>query len=140
MTRLALLISCSLFVFGAGCASEEADSSPTEPSASEQFESYLAANLSCESDADCVIIGDCGPNADFRAVRADAAEEAYRLMWMREVGTWDGPEYEAVCGGDNLCTIERSMYYCGGYGGPIRPLDDGGAGGDAEADGGTRDN
>lgn len=136
MKRLSILISCSLWLFGAGCSNGSDTPPEPGPSAAERFEEFVGANLTCGSDADCAIVGDCGPNADFRAVRVDAAEDAYSLMGMRGVGTWDGPEYVAVCGTDNRCAAERSGYFCGGYGGPARPLDPGTTGDDAETDGG----
>ena len=78
-----------------------------------RFEALVADHQSCELDADCAVIGDCGPNADFRAVRADIADEAYRLMNERCTGNWDGPGYVARCEAQK-CTLEESHALCCG--------------------------
>lgn len=83
-----------------GCAKEDACTRSETA-----FEDFVAANLSCNSDEDCKIIGDCGPNSDFRAVRASAADEAYRLAQERCSESWDGPVYTTRCVAGQ-CTLE----------------------------------
>lgn len=61
------------------------------------FEAYVDGHRDCVADTDCAVIGDCGPNADFRAVRVDDIEEALRLMHDRCGGAYDGPRYFAGC-------------------------------------------
>lgn len=95
-----------------GATDADADASGMCDEASRTFGEFLSANRSCDGAADCQIIGDCGPNADFTAIRRDAADEGYRLMAMRCLGTYDGPTYRAVCEG-GVCTAERDSSYCG---------------------------
>ena len=113
MIRHTLYLSCLTCLLAAGCIAGDAD---------QRFEEFLVEHQSCERDDQCVIIGDCGPNADVRAVRIDEAEEAYRLMRERDVGVYDGLTYTAVCR-EGLCGTEQDGYACGGLGGPPPPLD-----------------
>jgi hypothetical protein len=81
--------------------------------AEQTFQAFVAEHRSCEHDEDCAPVGDCGPNADFTAVRADAAKEAYSLMSQRCSGTFDGPIYGAICA-DGVCAIgEEEVDCCG---------------------------
>ena len=61
------------------------------------FQDFVASHRDCSADSDCRVIGDCGPDADFTSVRADAADEAYRLMRDRCDGAFDGPVYIPRC-------------------------------------------
>jgi hypothetical protein len=65
--------------------------------AQKAYEDFLAANDACTVDADCAVIGDCCPNADFAAIRAEAASEGRELQNARCGGACDGPTYEAYC-------------------------------------------
>lgn len=66
------------------------------------FRAFLAAHQACSADDECAIIGDCSPNADFKAIRSDAAEEGYALMRARCGSAHDGPVYTAYCD-DGTC-------------------------------------
>lgn len=79
----------------------------------EAFYELLVQHQSCTEDDECAVIGDCGPNADFRAIRADAAEEGYALMQDRCGGTYDGPGYVAICNA-GTCELEGSPELCCG--------------------------
>jgi hypothetical protein len=61
------------------------------------FQAFVASHRDCSVDSDCSVIGDCSPNADFTSVRADAADEAYRLMSERCSSVSDGPVYIPRC-------------------------------------------
>jgi hypothetical protein len=104
------------------------DADPANCELSRQaFASFLAANRDCDEDSDCSVIGDCGPNADWRAVNAEAAAEGYALMQARcSAGTFDGPEYAARCD-DGQCVLGEEVGVCGG------PPDDGGVSADASS-------
>lgn len=65
--------------------------------AQQAYEEFLAANSACSVDADCAVIGDCGPNADFAPIRADAAAEGRELQLARCGGAYDGPTYAPYC-------------------------------------------
>jgi hypothetical protein len=80
---------------------------------SASFDAFVADHESCANDDDCRVIGDCGPNADFVSVRADAADEAYRLMQARCVGTYDGPIYDAVCTAGRCDMVQNPTDCCG---------------------------
>lgn len=71
----------------------DADTGGSDGPACEQaeraFSEFVANNGSCELSSDCTVIGDCGPNADFTAVVA-AAAEGYALMAARCDGSFDG--------------------------------------------------
>lgn len=83
------------------------------------FASFLAANRACDEDSDCRVIGDCGPNADWRAVHAEAAEEGYALMLARcSAGSFDGPEYAARCD-DGQCVLGEQIGVCGNFDGRV---------------------
>lgn len=114
----ALLVA--LLVFGvAACETDEGEDDAGEgdtgdgcEAASEAFEAYVAANGACEEDTDCVIIGDCGPNADFRAIARGASAEGTRLMGARCEGNYDGPTYRAVCD-EGTCRAGLDGGFCG---------------------------
>lgn len=94
----------------------DAASDASSPSACElidqAFAAFLAANRSCAAD-DCRSIGDCSPNADWRAVTASAAAQGYALMQARcNVFVHDGPEYGAQCE-DGLCVLGEEVRECG---------------------------
>lgn len=84
------------------------------------FSEFLEQHQSCDTDDECAVIGDCGPNADFTAIRADAAEQGYALMSARCAGAYDGPVYFARCT-DGMCALELNDATCCG-------CDDGDAG------------
>jgi len=92
--------------------------------AQQVYEDFLAANDACTIDADCAVIGDCCPNADFAAIRADAATEGRELQNARCGGACDGPTYEAYCNA-GTCAL-RQQPPSTEYGCP--PLWDGDAG------------
>jgi len=81
--------------------------------AQKTFEEFVASHLSCEGDEDCAIIGDCGPHAEFVAVRADVAGEAYTLMEATCSGAFDGPVYDPVCV-EGTCQREQRTDTCCG--------------------------
>ncbi|MBM4362068.1 MAG: hypothetical protein FJ104_05265 [Deltaproteobacteria bacterium] len=57
------------------------DSGTDECEAAERrFQAFLAAHRSCQTDADCTTVGDCGPHIVHEPVNVDAAEEAARLQ------------------------------------------------------------
>lgn len=93
------------------------------------FRDFVAANSACADASECAIIGDCGPNADFTAVRADSTDEAFRLMQLRCMGSFDGPTYVAACE-SGVCTRVADGSFCG------MPAPDSGVdgGGDASTD------
>lgn len=74
---------------------------------------FVASHLACTSDSDCAVVGDCGPNADFVAVAASAAGEAYQLAEARCPGTYDGPVFDARCI-DSKCDLEQRTDTCCG--------------------------
>jgi hypothetical protein len=80
--------------------------------AQQAFEGFVAANRSCSVSSDCTIIGDCSPNADFRAIRVDAAATGYALMVQRCASTSDGPTYAAICQ-DGECVLGAENGCCG---------------------------
>lgn len=83
----------------------------TDPAA---FQAFVAAHASCEKDSDCAVVGDCGPNADFTAVRADVADEAYLLMERRcNGGGWDGPTYDPICRTGKCDLVPQTWTCCG---------------------------
>jgi hypothetical protein len=77
------------------------------------FADFVAAHRACETDKDCAVVGDCGPNADFTAVAANAAKEAYELAKARCSGTFDGPIFDPRCT-KNKCTLEERTDTCCG--------------------------
>lgn len=101
--------------FGAACStSQEPDGDGGSCEArSEAFEEFVAEHRACTADPDCEVIGDCGPNADFRAVRADSANEARALQVARCGQTFDGPVYRAVCTSGQCSLQMRTDTCCG---------------------------
>ena len=120
---------------GAGGPKEDASVAPTEEDASvppahvtdagadggglsaceraaRVFRDFVADNGSCERSADCTIIGDCGPNADFTAINVAAAAEGYALMEARCDATFDGPTFAARCEG-GVCALGPENGCCG---------------------------
>jgi hypothetical protein len=96
-------------------ASSDAGAPPTACELIEQaFETFLAASRSCSDDSDCRIIGDCGPNVDWRAINESAAAQGYNLMEARcGVRGFDGPEHAARCQ-SGVCVVGEENGYCGG--------------------------
>ena len=84
------------------------------------FTDFVAAHSACTSNTDCTVIGDCGPNADFRAIRRDASAQGLELMRARCDGAYDGPLFDAVCV-DHACGLQMRIHVCCGC-----PPDDGG--------------
>jgi hypothetical protein len=80
--------------------------------ASQAFRSFVEAHRSCVSGSECTIIGDCGSNPDFTAIRRDSAEEGRRLMQARCYGGSDGPLYSAACE-EGQCVARTNGSYCG---------------------------
>jgi hypothetical protein len=80
---------------------------------SASFTDFVAAHGACASNADCTVIGDCGPNADFRAIRVDASAHGLELMRARCEGTYDGPLFDAVCV-NRACALQLRMGECCG--------------------------
>lgn len=78
-----------------------------------EFDAFLQANQACTRDDECAVIGDCSPNADFRAVRKEVADEAYKLMQARCGGAADGPVYDAECSAGTCELTESSEPCCG---------------------------
>ena len=76
------------------------------------FRDFVADNGICERSADCTIIGDCGPNADFTAINVAAAAEGYALMEARCDATFDGPTFAARCEG-GVCALGPENGCCG---------------------------
>lgn len=92
-------------------ATDKTDSSECQAK-QKAFSDFLEANRACTAAADCTVIGNCGPNADFTAVRSDAAEEASKLQAATCLESWDGPLYEAVCEQEK-CGLKMLNTYCG---------------------------
>ncbi len=61
------------------------------------------------------MIGDCQPNADFRTVRADAAEEAYTLMDARCTDVADGIARPPLCENHVCVFADAGIFGCCGY-------------------------
>jgi hypothetical protein len=78
------------------------------------FTHFLSENLGCSEDSDCTMIGDCEPNADWRAINVTAAGMGYALMLERCAGTSDGPTYAARC--QNGQCVEGEQNGCCGCG------------------------
>lgn len=79
------------------------------------YKDFLAAHDACSVDADCDVIGDCGPHADFAAIRADAAIEGRKLQLARCGSVYHGPTYEAYCNAGTCALWERppsTQYGC----------------------------
>jgi hypothetical protein len=80
----------------------------------EAFDQYVLEHQACSADAECAAIGDCGPNADIRAIRSDVAAQAYEMMKARcTPGTFDGPLYEARCSSGRCELVELQGVCCG---------------------------
>jgi len=77
------------------------------------FTDFVAAHSACTSKTDCTVIGDCGPNADFRAIRVDASAQGLELMRARCEGAYDGPLFDAVCV-NRACALQLRMGECCG--------------------------
>lgn len=78
------------------------------------FESFVALNRGCNQDEDCTIIGDCGPNVDWRAVNITAEERGYALMEQRcSLVGWDGPIYGAICEQGQCAIGTQHIATCG---------------------------
>lgn len=89
---------------------------PHQPNACEEqaraIETFVAAHRSCETNADCVIVGDCS-HADFRAVAREFEAEAKDLVFGDDAcGALDGPTYHAVCRAGS-CERVQSVHSCG---------------------------
>jgi hypothetical protein len=118
-------------------ADRDASSDASVPTACElidqAFETFVAANRSCNADSDCQMIGDCSPNVDWRAINVSAAEQGYALMFARcGYAGADGPTYAARCE-SGVCVEGERNGECGG------PLPDAGphdAGADDAGNGG----
>jgi hypothetical protein len=80
---------------------------------SASFTDFVAAHSACTSNTDCTVIGDCGPNADFRAIRVDASAQGLELMKARCHGPYDGPLFDAVCI-NFACGLQRRTGACCG--------------------------
>ncbi|MDB4989136.1 MAG: hypothetical protein JWN04_4314 [Myxococcaceae bacterium] len=78
------------------------------------FSAFLLAHNSCTVDADCTVVGDCCPHADFPVVRSDALGQARALQLGTCGGACDGPTYTAVCS-QGKCdkTANPSESWCG---------------------------
>lgn len=118
-SSIACLLAASMLLI-VGC-----DASPTCAERSKAFTDYVRAHRSCTVAADCVVIGDCGPNADFTAVRADSEAEARSLQLARCSGVHDGPIYDAVCV-ENVCALEMRTDTCCGCAPSDASVGDGG--------------
>jgi hypothetical protein len=77
------------------------------------YDDFVAANRECMRDEDCAVVGDCDSNADFRAVRAAAADEARELAEARCETASDGDVFGPRCT-EGLCTLERRTDTCCG--------------------------
>ena len=75
---------------------------------------FLGEHSACKSDDDCTVVGDCGPHAEFDAVRADAAEEAMRRKVKLCEDSYDGPVFKALCraGKCEMSTIRQGCCGC----------------------------
>jgi hypothetical protein len=98
-------------------AGRDTSHDPTEAAACESkataFRDFVATHGDCTSDSECAVVGDCGPNADFAAVRAESAAMAYTLQVARCAGTWDGPLFDARCSAGECTLVERTDACCG---------------------------
>jgi hypothetical protein len=98
---------------GSGGNSEGIDSGARCEAKAKAFSDFVAAHRSCSRSEQCTVIGDCGPNADFAAVQAEHAYEAYALQKARCEATWDGPLFSAKCV-DGECVLEERVDECCG--------------------------
>jgi hypothetical protein len=101
---------------------EASDGAKAQPEASKAarcdskasaFRDFVASHGDCTRDDECAVVGDCGPNADFEAVRAENAEMAYSLQVARCERTWDGPMFNAACSGGRCTLVQRTDTCCG---------------------------
>ena len=74
---------------------------------------FLAKHSACKNDDECGVVGDCGPHADFDAVRADAQREAMQRKVALCEKTFDGPVFEPVCRA-NKCELKMRTDTCCG--------------------------
>jgi len=82
--------------------------------ANRAFTEFVAAHRACTKADDCVVIGDCGPNADFKAVQASVELEARALQQARSCGgAYDGPMFDAVCRAGKCDLQMRTDVCCG---------------------------
>jgi len=79
----------------------------------EDYEAFLGKHSACERDDDCAVVGNCGPNADFDAVRAEVQEEAMERKVMLCERTHDGPVFEPVCRAKTCELKMRTDTCCG---------------------------
>ncbi len=98
---------------GCGSSAPPRDDGATCEARSKAYKDFLAAHRACSVDPDCTVIGDCGPNADFAAVRSDSSTEARALQQARCGGASDGPVYRAVCRAGQ-CELEMRTDTCCG--------------------------
>lgn len=80
---------------------------------SKRFEAFVESSLDCTEDADCTIIGDCGPNADFTAIRKDASERGTELMELRCSEIYDGVVHGAGCVAGRCTLTDEEIGCCG---------------------------
>jgi hypothetical protein len=90
----------------------DADGPSVCEQADQTFRDFVAVNRTCNVTADCAVIGDCGPNADFEAINAAAAAMGYALMGQRCPAAFDGFTFAALCQ-DGQCVLGPENGCCG---------------------------
>lgn len=123
-TRHVALLSAALFLLS--CDADERikdDGGQLDPNDPEQpklcaqrrqdYLAFLDKHSACKRDDECAMVGDCGPHADFDAVRADARDEAMRRKVGLCEGAFDGPIFEPVCR-SNKCALKMRTDTCCG--------------------------
>ncbi len=75
---------------------------------------FVDEHDTCSADTDCTVVGDCGPNADFVAVNARFATQAYAMQSARcaSSATYDGPLYATRCE-RGACVLVDTDSCCG---------------------------
>ena len=97
----------------AGCSGGTDSEDPAAcESRAAAYTTFMDTHRDCTQDSDCAVIGDCGPHANFAAVRAEHAEEATTLHSALCGEAYDGPTYDAVCQ-DGKCQLSQQTGYCG---------------------------
>lgn len=95
-----------------GAPRPDADGPSVCEQADQTFRDFVAVNRTCNVSADCAVIGDCGPNADFEAINAAAAAMGYALMGQRCPAAFDGFTFAALCQ-DGQCVLGPENGCCG---------------------------
>jgi hypothetical protein len=108
-----LMVACSDSSTPSDATTDAPTNAHTCEARSQAFTEFVQAHRDCTVSSDCVVIGDCGPNADFTSVRVDAAGQARTLQQARCASAYDGPVYNPVCV-QNVCSLQMRTDTCCG--------------------------